>query len=143
MGEDVMNIGDMKMMAEVPLSWEMVPSGALARVLPDTQEFRLGHVVRHGDFGQWVDARGNIGRCWKWSDGDWGGLVEQIQIVALGLTGTETADELLGYMTAQVPSVDPLIQAWSLRHCRGRRLSFGPGEVRSAFRPIEKRCVCG
>lgn len=56
---------------------------------------------------------------------------------------TARGRELLGYMTAQVPSVDPLIQAWSLRHCRGRRLSFGPGEVRSAFRPIEKRCVCG
>lgn len=129
-----MNIGDMTMLAEVPLSWEQLPSGALARVLPDTGEFRLGHVVRQGDFGQWIDSHGNAGRRWRWSDGDWGGLVEQIQVVALGLTGSESGDEILGLMTGQSPSVEPLIAAWSARY-RGQAPKFSSADIRASFRP--------
>ena len=130
-----MNIGDMTTWSEVPLSWEQVPSGALARVLPDSHDFVLGHVVRQGDFGFWIDASGNAGRRWRWEDGDWGGLVEQIQIVALGLTGDEPAADILVLMTGSAPSVEPLVQAWSLRHFRGRRLSLSADEVRASFRP--------
>lgn len=130
-----LHIGGMTVLAEVPLPWEKVPSGALVRVLPDTQEFRLGHALRLGDFGQWIDSTGDAGRRWAWKDGDWGGLVEQLQIVALDLTGDETSNELLEHMLAASPSVEPLLQAWWRQHRWGRILKFDPGEVRAAFRP--------
>lgn len=94
----------------------------------------FGHAVRFGEHGRWADDHGYLGRQWWWLDGDWGGLVEQIQVVALGLTGSESADEILGLMTGQSPSFDPLIAAWSARY-RGHTPKFSGDDVRSSFRP--------
>ena len=127
-------IGDMTVTGEIPLPWAQVPDGALVRVLPDSHLFRLGHAVRLGEHGRWADDYGYLGRQWRWIDGDWGGLVEQIQVVALGLTGSESADEILGLMTGQIPSVDPLIAVWSARY-RGQTPKFSSSDIRASFRP--------
>lgn len=127
-------IGDMTVTGEVPLPWAQVPDGALVRVLPDSPLFRLGHAVRFGQHGRWADDHGYLGRQWRWLDGDWGGLVEQIQVVALGLTGNESADEILELMTGKSPSVEPLITAWSARY-RGQAPKFSSADIRASFRP--------
>lgn len=128
-------IGDMTEWAKVPLSWERVPSGALVRVVPDTKELRLGHAMRCGDLGRWVDATGHLGRPWQWADGDWGGLVEQIQIISLNMTGEEAAKDLLELMTGLIPNVEPLLQAWSMRHSQGRLPELRVSELDETFRP--------
>lgn len=133
-GNMSIKIGDMTVTGEVPLPWAQVPDGALVRVLPDSHLFRLGHAVRLGEHGRWADDYGYLGRQWRWIDGDWGGLVEQLQVVALGLTGSESADEILGLMTGQSPSFDPLIAARSARY-RGHTPKFSGDDIRSSFRP--------
>lgn len=133
-GNMSIKIGDMTVTGEVPLPWAQVPNGALVRVLPDSHLLRLGHALRLGDHGRWANNHGYFGRQWRWLDGDWGGLAEQIQVVALGLTGGESADEILGLMTNPSPSVDPLIAAWSARY-RGQAPKFSSADIRASFRP--------
>ena len=91
-------VGDTTIMSAVPIPWDQVPSGALVRVTPDTKVLRLGHALRVGDVGRWADAEGNLGGTWRWSDGDWCGLVERIEILALDLTSDIPATEILALM---------------------------------------------
>lgn len=84
------------------VAWDDVPSGALVRVAanPDFGYHEGAHSLRRGDRGVWVQDEVRWS-CWpdepQW---EWGGAVdagcvgEDPTIVALNLTGQETAADL-------------------------------------------------
>jgi hypothetical protein len=86
MNNKTVSVGDI-------VAWDDVPNGAMicGRIYN-----KIHYAVRIGDNGKWV---GND-ECWeRWTDGwDWLGRPQHLKgrpkIIALNLTGNETADDL-------------------------------------------------
>lgn len=96
MSTDSIKVGDV-------VAWKNVPDGALVRTAaaPDFGYDQDGWAVRRGDRGLWVcdehhEVRWSVdGPDWGWYGAEDAGCTgETTTIVAIGLTGQESADDL-------------------------------------------------
>jgi hypothetical protein len=82
------------------VAWADVPDGALIRDRPSDLWAETGHAVRLAGRGRWVHEERVLD--WSVDEDDWpwhkgeelGQGADGVTVVALGLTGRETADEL-------------------------------------------------
>lgn len=73
------------------VAWADVPDGAMGRTTLDSGPY---YVVRSKDSGQWL-TKWRRGRKWPWGGGRGAfARTESVTIIALGLSGQESADDL-------------------------------------------------